>query len=61
NSLFYKTQTGANVADVLTSVIATAASAGINVFDYLNAIQRNKAAVKANPDQWLPWDFKAEK
>nr|WP_255491103.1 IS66 family transposase [Spartinivicinus marinus] len=59
NSLFYQTQTGANVADVLTSLIATAASARINVFDYLNAIQRNKESVKTNPDQWLPWNFKA--
>nr|WP_255491104.1 IS66 family transposase [Spartinivicinus marinus] len=57
NSLFFKTQTGANVADVITSMIATAASAGVHVFDYFNAIQRNQEAVKANPENWLPWNF----
>jgi transposase len=59
NSLFYKTQTGADVADVITSMIATGAAAGVNVFDYFNAIQRNRDAVKANPENWLPWNYTA--
>ena len=57
NAYFYKTLAGAGVADVITSVIATADQAGINVFDYFNAVQRNAAAVRANPENWLPWNY----
>lgn len=41
NSLFYKTQNGADVGDILTSVLGTALANGINVFDYLVALQQN--------------------
>ena len=34
NALFFKSTTGAAIADVITSVIATAYQAGVNVFDY---------------------------
>lgn len=57
NAYFYKTLAGAAIADVLTSCIATAQKAGINVFDYLNAIQRNQKSVKNNPENWLPWNY----
>jgi hypothetical protein len=57
NAGFYKTQAGASVSDVITSLIATAARAGINVFDYFNAIQSHQEAVKANPEKWLPWNY----
>ena len=57
NANYFKTAVGAAIGDVITSVIATSASAGINVLDYLNAIQRNQAAVKENPCQWLPWNY----
>ena len=48
---------GAEVGDVITSVIATVSRAGVNLFDYLNALQRNAESVKANPEQWLPWCY----
>lgn len=57
NSHFYKTLAGSSVADVIMSMIATAAKAGINVFDYFNAIQRNSKQVKSQPESWLPWNF----
>ena len=57
NAYFYKTLAGAGVADVITSMIATGDQAGINVFDYFNAIQRNAEVVKAHPENWLPWNF----
>jgi len=57
NSMFYKTLAGAAVGDVITSVIATAADAGINVFDYFNAVQRHSDKVKADPETWLPWNY----
>jgi hypothetical protein len=57
NAYFYKTPAGAAISDVLTSCIATAMQADVNVFDYFNAIQRNSAAVKNDPSAWLPWNY----
>jgi transposase len=57
NANFYKTAAGAAIGDVITSVIATCAQAGVNVLEYLNALQRNPLAVKAHPEQWLPWNY----
>jgi hypothetical protein len=54
-SHFYRTQTGADVANVLTSVIATTYRNDINPFHYLNCLQRNSETVKVNPASWLPW------
>ena len=57
NAYFYKTLTGAAISDVITSSIATAMQAGVNVFDYFNDIQRHHQAVKDNPMLWLPWHW----
>lgn len=59
NAYFFKTLAGASIADVITSMIASAAKSGINVFEYFNALQRNSAQVKVDPEPWLPWNFKA--
>lgn len=57
NAMFHKTLFGATVGDVITSMIATAAEAGINVFEYFTALQQNKAQVKASPENYLPWNY----
>lgn len=57
NSLFYKTLHGAQVGDCLMSLIHTAAKAQVNLFDYLNALQRHAAYVKIKPSRWLPWNY----
>lgn len=57
NSLFYKTQEGARVGDILMTVIHTATRANVNPFDYLTEIQRHAEEVKQNPDAWLPWNY----
>ena len=57
NALFFKTQAGAAIADVLLSLIATAAQAKINVFEYLIVLQQHAQTVKQNPQQWLPWNY----
>jgi hypothetical protein len=59
NSLFYKTFKGAQVGDCLMSLIHTAAKNNINIFDYLNALQRNQKAVQENPASWLPWNYQS--
>lgn len=57
NSLGYKTENGAHVGDLFMSLIHTCRLNGANPFDYLSALQRHAAAVKANPAQWLPWNY----
>ncbi|NQY37591.1 MAG: hypothetical protein HRT37_22035 [Alteromonadaceae bacterium] len=42
NAMFYKTLSGASISDVITSIIATAGKAGINVFNYFNLLQRER-------------------
>ena len=59
NSLFYKTAKGANVGDVIQSLIATCQEAGISPFKYLAWLQENKTAVKASPEAFLPWCYSA--
>ena len=56
-SHFYKTAIGAGVANVLISLIATAYGAEVNIFDYFQALQKNKKEVKENPTVWLPWNY----
>lgn len=59
NSLFYKTFKGAIVGDCMMSLIHTAAKNKVNIYEYLNALQIYASDVKASPEQWLPWNFKA--
>tara|TARA_B100000745_G_scaffold295684_1_gene240095 strand:+ start:4957 stop:6369 length:1413 start_codon:yes stop_codon:yes gene_type:complete len=58
NGLFHRTLAGASVADVITSLIATAYESGVNVFDYFNWLQRERELVKKHPERYLPWLFK---
>ena len=57
NSLFYRTFQSAQIGDALMSIIHTAAKNHINIFDYLNTLQRYKEQVKATPAHWLPWNY----
>lgn len=59
NSLFYRTQHGADVGDILMSVIFTCESCKANAFDYLQALQIHGAEVAAHPHRWLPWNYGA--
>jgi hypothetical protein len=59
NSLFYKSEYSAYIASMLTSLIVTCIYAGINVLDYLEALQEHRAEVFADPSAWLPWTYQA--
>ena len=59
NALFYKTENGARVGDLFMSLIHTAELAGENALDYLTALLQHAARVQRNPDQWLPWTYRA--
>jgi len=60
NSLFYANEYSAYVGCVLTSLIMTGVEAGINVFDYFNALQANRILVAREPESWLPWHYPKE-
>ncbi len=57
NALFYKTEAGAVVGDMLMSVIETCRLNRVNIWEYLLAVVRNERAVGRDPTRWLPWDF----
>lgn len=59
NSLFYRTQHGASVGDMFTSLIHTAELHGQNPFDYLTEVLRHARAAAERPGDWLPWTYKA--
>lgn len=59
NALYYRTERGARVGDILMSLIQTARVNGENPFEYLTALQRNAAAVRERPAEWLPWTYRA--
>jgi transposase len=58
-SLFYATEHSADIARLLTSLIAPWVQAGVNALEYLVAVQNNRQAVFANPAAWLPWTYPA--
>jgi len=55
--LFYKTQYGAMIGGVLTSVIYTCVMAGVNPLTYLTTLQEYKNQVVKEPGRWLPWNY----
>jgi transposase len=57
NSLFYKTNNGAEVGDLFMSIIHTCELNKVNVFDYLTELQRHHEKVRSAPASWMPWNF----
>jgi transposase len=57
NSLFYKTEHGAYIGGMFTSLIQTCQMNGVNPFDYLMCLTRNSSAVFKAPQDWLPWNY----
>jgi hypothetical protein len=58
NSLFYKTRNGARTGDIYMSLIYTCELSGANALDYLNQIQLHATDVAADPDRWMPWNYR---
>lgn len=58
NALFFRSEIGAAINDVICSVSATAYQAGVNVFDYLVCLQRHAQEVHKQPQLWLPWNYR---
>jgi hypothetical protein len=57
NALFYKTEHGAAVGDIIQSVIETCKLNDVNVWQYLLEVVRHAAAVRRNPHEWIPWTY----
>jgi transposase len=57
NSLFYKTQNGAQVGDLFMSLIHTCELCDANPLDYLTALQKHSAELARNPSDWMPWNY----
>ena len=57
NSLFYKTEAGAWIGDILMSLIETARLAGVNVVDYLTVLQTHAEQARASPEAFMPWNY----
>jgi hypothetical protein len=59
NALFFRTEHGAAVSDILMSVIETCRANGIRAWEYLVNVVRNRRAVRENPPGWLQWTYPA--
>ena len=58
NSLFFKNEHGAYISDVIISLVETCRMNQQNPDHYLTTLMKNKSSVFANPEQWLPWNYK---
>jgi transposase len=59
NSMFFKTQRGAQVGDLMMSLIYTCSLNNINPLDYLKNLLKRPDEIKQNPKNWLPWNYMA--
>jgi hypothetical protein len=59
NSLFYRTQRGADVGDLFTSIIHTCELNGINPFKYVSAALVNQKKLSEEPEKWMPWNYES--
>ncbi|MEA1923249.1 MAG: IS66 family transposase [Pseudomonadota bacterium] len=57
NSLFYRTEHGAQVGDLFMSLIHTCNLNDINPFDYLATLQKHASELATCPQKWLPWNY----
>jgi hypothetical protein len=58
NSLFYKTENGAEVGDLFMSLIHTCELNSVNPFEYLIELQKHVPELAKNPAAWMPWNYR---
>lgn len=59
NAMFYETENGAHVEDLFMSLIHTCQLCGTNTFDCLTELQRPAEKLSWNPQQLMPWNYRA--
>jgi hypothetical protein len=57
NSLFYKTEHGAGVSDILLSLIETCRLNKVSAFEYIVRLLENKKELRRMPESFLPWNY----
>ena len=55
NALFFRTEHGAAIGDILMSVIETCRANGVRAGESLLKVVKNVRAVRETPTAWLPW------
>ena len=58
SSLFYRTEHGAAIGDILMSLIESCRLNGESPWDYLLSVYREARAVRREPEKWLPWNYR---
>jgi len=58
NSLFYKTENGAEVGDLFMSFIHTCELNDVNPFAYVIELQKHAEEAARNPSAWMPWNYR---
>jgi len=58
NAMFYKTLNGARVGDLFMSLIHTCQLNNVDPFDYLTELQRHPEELAAQPESWMPWNYR---
>lgn len=57
NALFYRTEHGAAVGDLLMSIIGTCRLNNVSEWDYLLALVENSREARRDSSSWLPWNY----
>lgn len=60
NWLFYKTELGALIGDIICSFIKTCEAVNVNPFDYFVWVMKSSSEVKSAPENFLPWKLRAQ-
>jgi len=58
NALFYRSLNGARVGDLFMSLIHTCQLNNVDPFDYLTELQRHAEDLAAQPENWMPWNYR---
>ena len=58
NSLFFRSANGARVGDLFMSLIYTCQLCDANPLDYLTELQRHAEELAADPQRWMPWNYR---
>jgi hypothetical protein len=58
NSLFYRTEHGAYIGDMLMSLFTTCLLCGADPFHYLVTLQNHSTELRKHPQRWLPWNYR---
>ena len=58
NSMFYKSEHGASISDLLMSLIESCRLNEVNAWHYLLTLVSRTAEVRENPSAFLPWSYR---